>query len=95
MKVSREIEMWVKTDRRFIIREQPLNTKASCPVCGEAMIEVEPAAKLFELKQRQVFQMIEIGKVHFIETDTGKALICIASMTDEANVKKLDLGTGK
>ncbi|MFT3742893.1 MAG: hypothetical protein QM785_01240 [Pyrinomonadaceae bacterium] len=95
MKVSREIEMWVKTDRRFIIREQPLNTNVSCPVCNEQMIEVEQAAKLFELKQRQVFQMIEIGKVHFIETDTGKALVCLASMTNEANVNTLDLGTGK
>lgn len=87
--------MWVKTDRRFIIREQPLKTKTSCPACSEPMIEVEQAAKLFEIKQRQVFQMIETGKVHFIETDTGKALICIASMTGEGNINEIDLGSGK
>ena len=95
MKVSREIEMWVKTDRRFIIREQPSNTKVCCPVCEEPMIEAEQTAKLFEIRQRQVFQMIETGKVHFIETDTGKTLICLASMTGEGDLNKPELGTGK
>ena len=87
--------MWVKTDRRFIIREQPLNTKASCPVCGESMIDAEHAARLFEISQRQVFQLIETGKVHFIETDTGKTLICLASMPGEGDLTEPELGTGK
>lgn len=95
MKVSREIEMWVKTDRRFIIREQPLNTKVFCPVCGESMIDAEHAARLFEIRQRQIFQMIETGQVHFTETDTGKTLICLASMSGEGDLNEPVLGNGK
>lgn len=57
------------------------------------MVVAEQAAKLFGVGQRQMFQIIETGDVHFCETDTGTTLICIASMRGEGDSNALRLDT--
>jgi len=55
------------------------------------MVVAEQAAKLFGVGQRQIFQIIENGDVHFCETETGTTLICIASMRGEGDSNALRL----
>lgn len=59
------------------------------------MVVAEQAAKLFGVGQRQIFQIIETGDVHFCETDTGTTLICIASMGGEGKSNALRPDKGK
>lgn len=83
MQIKREFEMTTRASRRFIIRQSPIEGNSiACATCGEAMMAIAQAAVMFGVKQRRVFQIIETGTVHFTETDSGAALICIASFAD-------------
>lgn len=48
------------------------------------MVTAEKAGKVIGVNQRRVFQIIEAGTVHFTETEGGTTLICIASMSNDA-----------
>lgn len=85
MQIKREFEMTTRASRRFIIRQSPTeNISIPCARCGEPMIEAEQAAKFFGVNQRRIFQIIETGMIHFLETDMGTTMICIASMAGES-----------
>ena len=96
MQIKREFEMTSSVSRRFIVHQSPNEHVTSfCEQCGEPMVLAEHAAKLFGVRQRQIFQNIESGDVHFCETDTGATLICIASMVRDGDPNALELGPGK
>lgn len=93
MQIKREFEMTSRTSRRFVIRQSGTDDETGfCEKCGEPMVVAEQAAKLFGVRQRQVFQTIEKGNVHFCETDAGVTLVCIASMRGEGDVEAFRLG---
>lgn len=57
--------------------------EAYCQGC-EALVEMATphiAAILNHATEREIFAMIEAGKIHFIETETA-VLICLKSLND-------------
>ena len=80
MEIKRSFEMLVATNRRYIIRQSAPGRQIACAECDEPMLTTEQAAKIFGIKQRRIFQIIETGAVHFTETEAGAALICLSSL---------------
>ena len=82
MEIKRKFEISVSATRRFIIRQPASDKQIACATCGEPMLRIEQAAGLFDIKQRQIFQIIEKASVHFIEDKTSSAMICITSLAE-------------
>jgi hypothetical protein len=47
------------------------------------MLTHEDAARISGLATRKIFQMIEAGEIHFVETAEGDLLVCIDSLMKE------------
>lgn len=82
--------MITKTIRRKIISETKqvavlVNSAAQndlwCELCGEGSAMISPllAAKLSRTSTREVYRLIETGKVHFIEMPDRQIFVCSAS----------------
>lgn len=82
MKIKRSIEIFVETHRRFVISQADAAAQKSCPSCGETMLAAEHSAKFFQTNSRRIYRMIETSAAHFIETETGAAFVCLASLED-------------
>ena len=67
-------------------------TARPCEGCGrdQIFLRADRAAVLFGLTAREVYRLVETGKVHFFETTDGSAFVCAASMT-ERNPQKITL----
>lgn len=81
MEIKRKLNMSVVTNRRFIIRQIKDTNKVFCKICGEPMLTAEQAAELLDIKQRLIFQMIEMEKLHFIEIKPQAVMVCLASLS--------------
>lgn len=51
------------------------------------MLPADQAAILFRLSSRTIHRMVEEGKLHFTETPDGLLLICLNSLSGEADTK--------
>ena len=81
MEIKRTAEILIETHRRFIIFSlDEAAEQKFCPECREAMLTAEQAARFFQINARRVYKLIETGAAHFVETETGAALICLASL---------------
>ena len=83
MEFKRTTEIFVETNRRFIIRQPEESAEhIACPNCAEPMLAAEQIAKIFNISQRLIFQFIETGAAHFAETKTGAMMICPSSVAE-------------
>lgn len=80
MEIKRTIEISVENTRRFVIRQPETDEIVLCPACGELMLTAEASAVLFRLKCRRVYQLVELGAAHFVETATGAMFVCPPSL---------------
>lgn len=91
MEIKRTVKILIETRRRFVF-DSPDAAARFCPVCGELMFGAEQAARFFQVNSRCVYQFIETDAAHFAETETGAALICLASLENalQGGAKELD-----
>lgn len=81
MEIKCTAEILIETHRRFIVfSSDDAAEQKLCPACGEAMLAAEQAARFFQINARRVYKLIETGAAHFIEIETGAAMICLASL---------------
>jgi len=80
MEIKRSFEKLSMTKRRFVIRQTPSVTQATCAECGEPMLAIAQAAVLLGIKQSQIFQIVEKGAAHSSEAEAGALMICLPSL---------------
>ena len=80
VEIKRKIEVFVHTRRRFTLRPALAETNTPCIDCGGVMLAAEQTAIVCEITRRRVYQIVEAGNAHFIETDTGVLLVCPDSL---------------
>lgn len=80
MEINRKLRISTITKRRFLIARSSAHEPMSCPQCGSAMLEPKEAAVCFGIEQREIFQMIESDKVHFIEREHGSVFVCLSPL---------------
>jgi len=82
MEIKRKFELLIDTNRRYIIRQPASGRQIACAECGEPMLTTEQAARIFGIKQRRIFQIIETEAAHFTETEAGAVIICLTSLAE-------------
>jgi hypothetical protein len=67
---------------RMTIRHQALRSLRWCAECGNDVWMVTPneAASILLTDTRAIFRLLEAGKIHFLETETGELLVCSTSL---------------
>lgn len=76
MEFKRKTEIFVETNRRFVIHQPETAEQVFCPLCSEPMLTAEQTADLFDIGRRVVYQIIENAGTHFVETEAGILLVC-------------------
>lgn len=82
MSLRKRTEVVVETHRTMVIRQSRHQAHAWCAECARLvdMITAAEAATVLGLSQRVLFRQIEVGQLHFKETDEGPLLICADSL---------------
>jgi hypothetical protein len=89
MKQKTEIEIELKETVAYSRRSERFET--FCPECKTLVEMAAPpvAAVLTQTTEREIYRLVETGKVHFIETD--RVLICLNSFADFKKGDRKDL----
>ena len=85
MEIKRKIEVFIETSRRYVVHqpESPeSNERTVCPECAAPMLAAEQIAVLLGMSRRSVYQLVETGAAHFIETGNGFLLVCPNSLAE-------------
>lgn len=80
MEIKRKTEIRIQSKRRFVVRQSPSNEQIVCAECHASMLAAEAAAVLLDIKCRRVYQLVESGAAHFIETEAGRMFVCPSSL---------------
>ncbi len=80
MEIKRSVEISVEKTHRFRIRQPETDAMILCPTCGESLLTAEACALVFQINCRCVYQIIEAGAAHFVETETGSMFVCPQSL---------------
>lgn len=78
MEIKRKTEITIATRKRFIVQTPETEEQFFCSQCAERypLITAEQAAVFFKVSRRAVYQLVENGTAHFVETDAGVLLVC-------------------
>ena len=80
MKQTTEIEIELSETVAYSRRSERFET--FCPEC-KSLVEMsspQVAAILTRTTEREIYRLVETGKVHFVETD--RVLVCLKSLTE-------------
>ena len=80
MKQKTEIEIELSETVAYSRRSERFET--FCPEC-KSLVEMsspQVAAILTRTTEREIYRLVETGKVHFVETD--RVLVCLKSLTE-------------
>jgi hypothetical protein len=87
VKKRRRTEVTVETDEVIVIRRSGSTGVAWCPQCAETvrMLTPEEAAVLACGSAREIYRLVEAGKIHNTETDEGLLFVCLKSVSFSLN----------
>lgn len=82
MRISRKTEIKLRQTKRRMILLPETEEIIACPECegDEVMMAAESAASVFGFSRREIYRMVEEGKVHFVETKEGVLYVCPTSL---------------
>lgn len=81
MRIIRKISILVKTKRLPLAQNQfsPVEI-ILCPQCGEAMSDAPATAEMLGASVREVYRLVEAGKIHFYENAERIGFLCPKSL---------------
>lgn len=82
MKIRRKVEIEVQHNRSWLVQNGRRTVFADCIVCGSGsrMLTVAEAEQVEEYSGREIYRLIEAGRLHFIETPAGQVYVCSQSL---------------
>jgi excisionase family DNA binding protein len=83
------MEITVET-RQMVIRRRTNHAPVWCTECSSPvqLITPEEAAVLAGVSTRTIYRRVERGQLHFVETDSGRLLICPNSLPTSMSAKE-------
>ncbi|MGQ0541598.1 MAG: hypothetical protein ACT4O9_07090 [Blastocatellia bacterium] len=78
-----------EVEETVVLRSGEVTIAGFCPMCCQTVGMATPwiAAAIHESSEREIFRMVELGLVHFIELD--RVLVCLNSLnTIEGEIKQ-------
>ena len=88
MEIKRTTEIIVETKRRFVIAPCETTPPMICPECAAPMVQAEQIAALLGISRRSVYQIIESGAWHFVETGDGLLYICTQTFGSHSTIEE-------
>jgi len=82
MEIKRTTEILIETERRFVVHHPEHAEQIVCAHCAELMLTAEQTAIVFKISHRAVYQLVEQGTLHFVETEAGVLFVCPRSLAD-------------
>lgn len=82
MSSTRRTEITLKTTEVIVIRGLPLGMTKRCSECTGLSWMISPieAAALTGRSSREIYRLIEDGKLHFMEPEPGFMFVCLKSL---------------
>lgn len=83
MQMKRKTEIEIELNETVAYSRRSERFETFCPEC-KLLVEMstpQVAAILRQSTEREVFRLVETGKVHFVETD--RVLVCLNSLTEK------------
>jgi len=79
----------IETHNVTVMRTAGTPVNLWCEACSTTtqMVTPERAAEMLKTNPRAIYQQVEKGEVHFVETGGGELLICCSSLTGEQSLK--------
>lgn len=80
--MKQKTEITFEVEETIILRQGEHKLKAFCPQCQALVEMITPpiAAALSGLSEREVFRLIENGRLHFVEAE--RIFVCRDSLTN-------------
>jgi hypothetical protein len=87
-KLRREIIS--KTRQITFLRNSENIAEFSCEICIEQSAMLSPSfiTDTFGISERSIFQLVELGQIHFIETANKKSFVCFTSLRNAFDLKE-------
>lgn len=82
MKIRRRMEIEIRKEKLLVVRRDDRISRAACPACG-AMVTLDEAVGRTVFGSRTIFRLIEAGRVHFREDETGLLVVCLAALSEK------------
>jgi hypothetical protein len=85
---KRTARITVETERLLVISRSQTSCDGWCGQCEAPvkLIGLEEAAVIAGASQRAIFRWTEAGEIHFIETEDGKVMFCLNSISMRGNL---------
>jgi len=87
--MKQKAEITLEVEETIALRQVAQITKAFCPQCEASVDMASPCAVagLSDFTEREIFRLVEAGKIHFIEAE--RIWICLNSILFlEGEIKK-------
>lgn len=87
--MKRRAEITFEIEETIVLRQAERIINAFCPQCAKRVEMASPQtiAGLSDYTEREIFRLVEAGKIHFIET--GRVLICLDSLPVSKNIEEI------
>lgn len=84
MKITHKREIILVRERRITINLNDEAAEIFCRHCKTTahFITANEAAAINQTTAREIFRMVEDGRIHFRETAQGSLLVCLESLTN-------------
>lgn len=82
--MKRKTEITFETEETVVIRKAPQTFTVFCRECRATVEMVSPqaVAAFSQISEREIFRLIEAGKIHFVEAES--VFVCRNSLTERA-----------
>ena len=87
--MKQKMEITFEVEETIVVRQDGHKFEAFCPLC-QALVEMltpPTAAALLDLSEREIFRLIENGRVHFMEVE--RVFVCRNSLTKRGEIPVL------
>jgi len=78
----------VETERLLVVSHSPRSLEGWCSDCNSQvrLVAVAEAVLFAGASERTIFLWAESAEIHFMETEEGKAMFCVASLLKQRNL---------
>lgn len=86
---TRRTEKRVEIHERLVIRTASGSLPALCDECSvrdSILLSPEHAAAVTDIPERQIYQWVEAGAIHYKEAPNGKLTVCIKTLISRAQL---------
>lgn len=81
MKITRRTSVIIETERKLVVSTGgSAEDSIDCGECAGQMLTTRTTARLLEISEREIYRLLEAGKIHFIETGQREIYVCLASV---------------